>query len=143
MRRPLLAAIVALAAALAIPAFAVAATEPPLPAARLVDAGFSPEGQTSTPLLPLGVHIAGVDVGGLQTDSAMTFVRAAFAQPLTLMLGSKRVLVSPADLGVVALADRAVRRALASASGAAALPPASGATLSLSLPRSPPSPRRG
>ena len=117
MRRPLLAAIVALAAALAIPAFAVAATEPPLPAARLVDAGFSPEVQTSTPLLPVGVHIAGVDVGGLQADSATIFVRAAFAQPLTLMLGSKRVLVSPADLGVVALADRAVRRALASASG--------------------------
>ena len=116
MRRPLLAAIVALAAALVIPAFAAAATAPLQPVARLADAGFAPEVQVATALLPRGVHIAGVDVGGLQTDSATTFVRAAFAQPLTIRLGSTLIRVSPADIGAVAFTDRAVRRALASAS---------------------------
>ncbi len=84
------------------------------PSARLADPGFVPDVEASGPVLPAGVTIAGVDVGGLQLDTAAAFVRASFAQPLTVVLDGRRVRVSPADLGAVAYADGAVRRALAS-----------------------------
>lgn len=122
MRRLALAALLLLvvAAAAAPGAFAAAAPSSAglQPAARLAEAGWHPELQPAAAVLPAGVRIAGVDVGGLQTDSAETFVRAAFAQPLVVVLAGKRISVAPADLGAVPYAGQAVRRALASSTGA-------------------------
>ena len=120
MRRPLLAALVALVAATLVPAIAAAAAAPAspvAPAARLADPGFTRELQHTAGILPARVHIAGVDVGGLQADAALTFVKASFAQPLVVVLAGRRIRVAPADLGAVAYAGQAVRRALAVSPG--------------------------
>lgn len=85
------------------------------PSARLAEPGYVPDVEAAGPVLPDGVTIAGVDVGGLQLATAAQFVRASFAQPLTVVLDGRPIRVSPADLGAVAYADGAVRRALASA----------------------------
>ncbi len=73
---------------------------------------------TSAPkTLPSGVTIAGVPVGGLPVSSAYAAVRAAFESQLSLVVGEKLVLVSPADLGAVAYAKRAVWAAQAARPG--------------------------
>lgn len=121
MRRPILAALVALAVAIAaVPsasAAAAPAAAPLVPSARISDSGFRAEVVPGTALLPAGVTIAGVDVGGLQLDSAEQFVRAAFDRPLVVVLAGQRISVSPEDLGAVAYAGQAVRRALAVSPG--------------------------
>jgi lipoprotein-anchoring transpeptidase ErfK/SrfK len=63
--------------------------------------------------IPLGVTIAGVDVGGLTPEVAAATVEQAFQQPLELELGTSSVLVTPDVLGATAVIDRAIERALA------------------------------
>lgn len=117
MRRPFFAALLALLAALVVVPSALAAGEPVAPSAVLADAGFTPEFMPLASVLPGDVRIAGVNVGGLQVDTAVEFVRASFAQPLVVVLAGRRITVSPTDLGAVAYAQSAVRRALAVAPG--------------------------
>ena len=117
MRRPLPAALLALLTALIVVPAALAAGELAAPSAVIADAGYRPDVQPLTSILPRGVQIAGVNVGGLQVDTAVKFVRASFAQPLVVLLGVRRITVSPADLGAIAYAQSAVRRALAVSPG--------------------------
>ena len=69
------------------------------------------------PAIPLGVTIAGVQVGGLTPEAATTAVQEAFAAPLELQLGSTRVLVTPDVLGATPVIDKAIERALAAEPG--------------------------
>jgi lipoprotein-anchoring transpeptidase ErfK/SrfK len=68
-------------------------------------------------VLPHGVTIGGVHVGGLAPNAAFAVVRAAFNSPLVLTVGAERVEISPVRLGVVAYAKTAVARALAARPG--------------------------
>jgi lipoprotein-anchoring transpeptidase ErfK/SrfK len=95
----------------------LAAGEPAAPGAVLVDAGYRPDVRPLTSLLPRGVRIAGVNVGGLQAATAVEFVRASFEQPLVVVLGERRIRVLPGDVGAVAYARSAVGRALAASPG--------------------------
>jgi len=63
--------------------------------------------------IPLGVTIGGVAVGGLTPEAATEAVQYEFNLPLTLMVGTTRVQVSPDVLGATAVIDKAVERALA------------------------------
>jgi hypothetical protein len=66
----------------------------------------------STPkVMPQGVTIGGIHVGGLAPRAAYLVVRAAFNSPLVLTIGAQRIDVSPAKLGAVAYAKNAVSRA--------------------------------
>jgi lipoprotein-anchoring transpeptidase ErfK/SrfK len=69
-------------------------------------------------IVPSGVTIGGVDVGGLEREPAYAAVRAAFERPLVLLVGRRRLQASPTRLGAVAYARNAVTRALAAAPGA-------------------------
>ena len=62
-------------------------------------------------VLPRGVKIAGVPVGGLSPAAAQAAVENAFAAPLVLTFGRYTFLPAPRTLGAVANVRRAVRRA--------------------------------
>jgi lipoprotein-anchoring transpeptidase ErfK/SrfK len=62
-------------------------------------------------VLPQGVTIGGIHVGGLAPRAAYLVVRAAFNSPLVLTIGAHKVEVPPAKLGAVAYAKNAVSRA--------------------------------
>jgi lipoprotein-anchoring transpeptidase ErfK/SrfK len=62
-------------------------------------------------VLPDGVTIAGVAVGGLAPADAYAAVRAAFGTPVTLVFAGRRIRVAPGDLGAVGYAQRAVAAA--------------------------------
>jgi lipoprotein-anchoring transpeptidase ErfK/SrfK len=70
---------------------------------------------TTTPteqaVLPDGVTIAGVAVGGLAPAEAYAAVRAAFGSPITLVFAGRRIRVAPGELGAVGYAQRAVAAA--------------------------------
>ncbi|HEY7604121.1 MAG TPA: L,D-transpeptidase family protein [Gaiellaceae bacterium] len=70
-------------------------------------------------VLPHGVTIGGIHVGGLAPRAAYAVVRAAFDEPLTLSVGVHRLEARPASLGAVAYARNAVARARAAAPGTA------------------------
>ena len=63
-------------------------------------------------VIPEGVTISGVQVGGLSPEQATAAVLQAFQTPLELTLGSTRVLVTPDILGAVPNTERAIERAL-------------------------------
>jgi len=67
--------------------------------------------------LPAGVTIAGVPVGGLPAARAFAAVRAAFEVPVSLVVDGRIVLASPAELGAVGYAKRAVWAAAAARPG--------------------------
>ena len=62
--------------------------------------------------IPLGVTIGGVAVGGLTPDAATQAVQSEFGVPLTLLVGTTRVQVTPDVLGATPVVDKAVERAL-------------------------------
>jgi lipoprotein-anchoring transpeptidase ErfK/SrfK len=70
-------------------------------------------------VLPHGVTIGGVHVGGLAPRAAYAVVRAAFDAPVVLAVGARRIEVEPAKLGAVAYAKNAVSRARFAAPGTA------------------------
>jgi lipoprotein-anchoring transpeptidase ErfK/SrfK len=76
---------------------------------------------TTTPVavLPRGVTIAGIAVGGLTPQQAYTVVRSVFERPLAIVAGRHRYAVSPERLGAVAYALKAVQRARTAAPGTA------------------------
>jgi lipoprotein-anchoring transpeptidase ErfK/SrfK len=70
-------------------------------------------------VLPEGVTIGGVQVGGLAPEEAYAAVRAAFERPLRIQLGRRRLAASPESLGAVAYALKAVDRARVATPGTA------------------------
>jgi lipoprotein-anchoring transpeptidase ErfK/SrfK len=64
-------------------------------------------------VIPTGVTIGGVEVGGLTSEAATAAVQQAFQTPLELELGATRILVTPDILGAVPVIDKAIERALA------------------------------
>jgi lipoprotein-anchoring transpeptidase ErfK/SrfK len=80
-------------------------------------------GSTTTPpppaVLPDGVTIAGVSVGGLTPEGAQTAVRMAFTQPLELVVAKRRFRPRPERLGAVPYVAAAVSRAQTAAPGSA------------------------
>ena len=63
-------------------------------------------------LIPAGVTIGGIDVGGLAPDVAAATVQQEFAQPLQLEVGTTEVLVTPDVLAASPVVDKAIERAL-------------------------------
>ena len=62
-------------------------------------------------VIPEGVTVAGVDVGGMTADAAFVVVRAAFEAPLVLTLDGRSLAPTPASLGAIAYVQSAVIRA--------------------------------
>ena len=62
-------------------------------------------------VLPHGVTIGGIHVGGLAPRAAYAVVRAAFNSPLVLTAGAHKVEIAPSKLGAVAYAKNAVSKA--------------------------------
>lgn len=63
-------------------------------------------------VVPPGVRVAGVDVGGLTEEAAFSVVRQAFEAPLTLTIAKSVLTPSPESLGAVGYVQNAVKRAL-------------------------------
>jgi lipoprotein-anchoring transpeptidase ErfK/SrfK len=91
--------------------------------AAVVSARSTPnQATTSTPTqttpsgtIPAGVKIAGIPVGDAAPADAAQAVQATFAQPIELLIGKVRVLVTPDVLGATANVDKAIARAVAAA----------------------------
>jgi lipoprotein-anchoring transpeptidase ErfK/SrfK len=69
--------------------------------------------------IPDGVTIGGVAVGGLTPAAATETVQSEFNLPLTLLIGTARVQVTPDVFGAAPVIDKAVERALAAQPNAA------------------------
>ena len=77
----------------------------------LVLAGVAaPAAGRMTPL-PVGVTIAGLPVGGFNSEEARHLVRAGLSRPVEFELGSRRWTASTAKLGLAAAVDDAIARA--------------------------------
>jgi lipoprotein-anchoring transpeptidase ErfK/SrfK len=88
---------------------------------------FAPAAVADPPAtIPVGVTIAGVDVGGLTPEVAAATVQEAFQAPLELDVGTTTVLVTPDVLGATPVIDKAIERALVA-------PPNSAVTLGVAL----------
>jgi lipoprotein-anchoring transpeptidase ErfK/SrfK len=78
-----------------------------------------PKGHPKPKLIPAGVTVGGIHVGGLSMTAAYMVVRAAFRAPLVMQAGAHRVTVNPASLGAVAYAKAAIAHARSAPVGAA------------------------
>jgi lipoprotein-anchoring transpeptidase ErfK/SrfK len=97
----------ALLAAGAFAATVLADTPPPVTTTETTTA------PTTTPsTVPLGVTLAGVEIGGLAPDAAVEAVTAAFNQPVSLRFASTRIAVAPSLLGLSVPVESAVAKAL-------------------------------
>jgi lipoprotein-anchoring transpeptidase ErfK/SrfK len=82
----------------------------------------APAAQDTPPaVIPTGVTISGVQVGGLTVEQASAAVLQAFQTPLELTLRSTRILVTPDVLGAVPNTEKAIERALTAAPNTALL----------------------
>jgi lipoprotein-anchoring transpeptidase ErfK/SrfK len=72
---------------------------------------------TAPGVLPEGVTIGGVAVGGLTLPEAYELVREAFERPLVLVVAGRRLSPTPEHLGAVAYALGAVERAATAGAG--------------------------
>ena len=95
-----------------------AADDPPPPPPVEPPPDSDPPGDPST-LVPAGVTIAGLDVGGLTADDARALVEAAFAEPLAFSHGRRRWSATPEQLGAKAYVDGAIGKAFAAVPGSA------------------------
>jgi lipoprotein-anchoring transpeptidase ErfK/SrfK len=68
-------------------------------------------------LIPAGVKLAGVEVGGLTHDQAVAAVEPLFRTPISLRIGAKSFTVPAASLGQDARVRAAMGRAFAAAPG--------------------------
>ena len=96
----------ALLAAGSLAATVLADTTPP---------GTTTDTTTTAPTpstVPLGVTLAGVQIGGLAPDAATQAVTASFNQPVTLRFETTRIEVAPSLLGLDVPVDSAVAKAL-------------------------------
>jgi lipoprotein-anchoring transpeptidase ErfK/SrfK len=69
-------------------------------------------------LIPSGVTVGGIHVGGLSSTAAFMVVRAAFKAPLVLQAGAHRALINPDKLGAIAYMKAAVAHARNAPAGA-------------------------
>ncbi|TMK78446.1 MAG: hypothetical protein E6G45_06665 [Actinobacteria bacterium] len=121
MRRSLLVACALLACAAAGALAALLAGG--VSAARMLTTGSTTTTGTTTtnpgpPLIPPGVTISGVSVGGLSPEEATDAVRARFELPLPLVLNRRHQLSpTPETLGASAHIDEAINRARTSQPG--------------------------
>jgi lipoprotein-anchoring transpeptidase ErfK/SrfK len=104
-------------------AFAVAETVPP-PATTTTTTTIATTTTTATTpttpsILPNGVTVGGVSVGGLTPSDAMTVVQGSFERPVALRYGRTTILIDPELLGATAGVERAVARAALAAPGTA------------------------
>jgi lipoprotein-anchoring transpeptidase ErfK/SrfK len=77
----------------------------------------TPLAHVVTGVIPAGVTIAGIAVGGQTPGDAYDSVRAAFQQPLSLVLGRHEFEATPSELGAVGFARQALTAALRVAPG--------------------------
>ena len=68
-------------------------------------------------LIPEGVFVGRVEVGGLTPGGATALVQTEFDEPLTLVFGRKRILVTPQRLGATARVKLAIDQARRAAPG--------------------------
>jgi lipoprotein-anchoring transpeptidase ErfK/SrfK len=81
----------------------------------LVAVGFGtavPAAGVSLPVVPRGVEVGGVEVGGMISVQAQNRLERKFSKPIQLFHGDERWSVSPARLGATAAIDEAMERAL-------------------------------
>ncbi len=89
--------------------------------AVLVAVGFGtavPAAGVSLPVVPDGVEVAGVPVGGLISARAEQELQRRFDQPVRLFFGDQQWTATPKQLGARPAAPEAVRRALDARPGA-------------------------
>ncbi len=65
------------------------------------------------PVIPNGVKVSGIFVGGLTPDVATAVIQTAFESPLTIRTGRTVLAPTPAELGATAYVPAAVIKALA------------------------------
>jgi hypothetical protein len=99
-----------IALVLAVGAVPAAIADEPLP---------PPPEPVPVTVVPEGVTISGVAVGGMTAEEATATVQAWFDQPVRFQFKKKRWRASPIDLGARPYVDGAVKRALAAAPGSA------------------------
>jgi lipoprotein-anchoring transpeptidase ErfK/SrfK len=88
----------------------------------LVVAALAPvlRGDAAPPvLIPEGVTLAGVPVGGMSNEQAQASLRPAFARPVRLVYGDTRWRLRPAHFGLRVVVAEGVARALRAEAGAA------------------------
>jgi lipoprotein-anchoring transpeptidase ErfK/SrfK len=88
----------------------------------LVVAALAPvlRGDAAPPvLIPPGVTLAGVSVGGMSNEQAQAALRPAFAQPVRLVYADWRWKLRPARFGAKVAVEEGVARALGARAGAA------------------------
>jgi lipoprotein-anchoring transpeptidase ErfK/SrfK len=91
----------------------LADTPPPTTTTTTTPTTTTPTTTTTTPaVVPTGVTLAGVQIGGLAPDVATAAVLEAFEQPVILRFDKTTISVSPKLLGVTVPADVAVAKAL-------------------------------
>jgi lipoprotein-anchoring transpeptidase ErfK/SrfK len=73
---------------------------------------------TTEAVVPDGVMLNGVDIGGLTQSQALAAVQQAFARPVILRFEQTTISVAPSRLGLRVSADTAVARAVTVAPGA-------------------------
>lgn len=95
----------------------VLADTPPVSTTTTAPTVTIPVTTTTEPVVPTGVTMAGVQIGGLPESQAVAAVQAAFEQPVTLRYVGTTITVAPQLLGLRVSADTAVSRALAAAPG--------------------------
>jgi lipoprotein-anchoring transpeptidase ErfK/SrfK len=78
-----------------------------------------PKPKPKPTLIPAGVTVGGIHVGGLSVTAAYLVVRTAFRAPLVLVAGPHREMVNPTRLGAVAYAKAAIAHARSAPQGAA------------------------
>ena len=64
-------------------------------------------------MIPAGVSVAGVQVGGLSAEPARAAIDAAFTRPVTIAYGTRQTVIGPGEIGAGVDADAAVGSALA------------------------------
>jgi lipoprotein-anchoring transpeptidase ErfK/SrfK len=101
---------VALLAAGAFAASVLADATPPVPTTTT---DTTTTATTTAPVLvPEGVTLAGVRIGGLDADAAAEAVTQAFDTPVSLRFAKTRIEISPSLLGVSVPVEAAIARAL-------------------------------
>src|SRR4051795_7561123 len=94
---------------------AVVLADTPPPGTTTTTTDTTPTTTTTTTVaqvVPPGVTIERIQVGGLTADAAVAAVEQAYAVPLTLHFAATSISVSPSLLGGRVSADTAVARAL-------------------------------
>jgi len=103
--------LVALLAAGAFAASVLADSTPPV-ATTTVPTDTTTVTTTAPVLVPEGVTLAGVRIGGLDADAAAEAVTQAFDLPISLRFAKTRIEISPSLLGVSVPVEAAIAKAL-------------------------------